>query len=196
MSGKDFADTPLGSDELEKLLNDGGRSLYKDQKALAIFIRRVVLTVKLYRQQLRKLNSDMSSLREEVSSGGRATSLNPLDAVRFLAPEQLLGLVDSHMQSRVKATEAAWRDALEAQERNKIFVLKVSAMLRSLDVSTLEPALRSRVDLILSELESLPISKPPAWVEDNSYSRDSSVSDKDNSKGELKGAGGLDDLFG
>jgi len=196
MSGKDFADTPLGSDELEKLLNDGGRSLYKDQKALAIFIRRVVLTVKLYRQQLRKLNSDMSSLREEVSSGGRATSLNPLDAVRFLAPEQLLGLVDSHMQSRVKATEAAWRDALEAQERNKIFVLKVSAMLRSLDVSTLEPALRSRVDLILSELESLPISKPPAWVEDNSDSRDSGVFDKDSSKGEVKGAGGLDDLFG
>ena len=196
MSGKDFADTPLGSDELEKLLNDGGRSLYKDQKALAIFIRRVVLTVKLYRQQLRKLNSDMSSLREEVSSGGRATSLNPLDAVRFLAPEQLLGLVDSHMQSRVKATEAAWRDALEAQERNKIFVLKVSAMLRSLDVSTLEPALRSRVDLILSELESLPVSKPPAWVEDNGDSRGSRVFDKDNSKGEVKGAGGLDDLFG
>lgn len=196
MSGKDFADTPLGSDELEKLLNDGGRSLYKDQKALAIFIRRVVLTVKLYRQQLRKLNSDMSSLREEVSSGGRATSLNPLDAVRFLAPEQLLGLVDSHMQSRVKATEAAWREALEAQERNKIFVLKVSAMLRSLDVSTLEPALRSRVDLILAELESLPTSKPPAWVEDNSASRDSGVFDRDNSKGEVKGAGGLDDLFG
>jgi hypothetical protein len=69
-------------------------------------------------------------------------------------------------------------------------------MLRSLDVSTLEPALRSRVDLILSELESLPVSKPPAWVEDNSDSRGSGVFDKDNSKGEVKGAGGLDDLFG
>jgi len=175
MNGKDANDTPLGSDELEILLSDGGKSFYKDQKALAIFIRRVAVTIKLYRQQLRKVNSDMSALREEVSSGGRATSLNPLDAVRFLSPEQLLSLVDNHMQSRVKATEAAWSNALESQERNKVFVLRITSLLKSLD--KLDSVSKSKVDQILAELETMPSSKAPNWVLENEIE------------------GGLDDLF-
>ena len=175
MNGKDANDMPLGSDELENLLADGGKSFYKDQKALAIFIRRVAVTIKLYRQQLRKVNSDISALREDVSSGGRATSLNPLDAVRFLSPEQLLSLVDNHMQGRVKATEAAWANALESQERNKVFVLRVSSLLKSL--VNLDSDTKNKVDIILAELEGVPIAKAPNWVLENEVD------------------GGLDDLF-
>jgi hypothetical protein len=175
MNGKDANDTPLGSDELENLLSDGGKSFYKDQKALAIFIRRVAVTIKLYRQQLRKVNSDMSALREDISSGGRATSLNPLDAVRFLSPEQLLSLVDNHMQGRVKATEAAWATALESQERNKVFVLRITSLLKSLD--KLDQESRNKVEVILAELEGLPLAKAPNWVLENEVE------------------GGLDDLF-
>ena len=84
------ADLPLNADEVAQLARTEGKALRNDPRRLSHFLARVTATIRRHGDEVRQLKGELERMRHASSQGvGQATTLSPLDAVRYLSPEQL-----------------------------------------------------------------------------------------------------------
>lgn len=160
-------DTPLSLEEVDAIVAEGARSLARNSAAVYHLARRMGVTMRAYRQQLRKLNNDIQMIRSQMDQTGRATTLNPADAVRFLSPDQLVEMVEGHLRTRVRATEGAWRQALETTETAERYLARAKQVLDGIvEDTTVADTVKEQARALSEELSRLPKPTPPAWVVD------------------------------
>lgn len=160
---------PLTMEEVDWLV-ENGRAALKDNNRRTHLLQRVRTTLVSYRTALNDLHREISSLRAEVAQPTASTSMNPLDAARFLSDEQKEHLFVGSMRQ-------AWTALLRL--RNEAAQLKAQAN-RELGLARfhLEKALDSPAlpekdkELLRRSLETLPQSSQallrfiPAPMED------------------------------
>jgi hypothetical protein len=159
-----MADTPLSSEEVEDILNRNGKGFVKDSRKVLHFVRRVEITIRAYRQQIRQLQYDIAEERSNRSRVGQATTLSPMDAFRFLSEEQQEKLFDAHFQEKLHALESLRTAAETAKaglenERNRVR-FAVSTLMEDPDVPA---AVRERLrDLLAGAVSGNDPSVPPS----------------------------------
>jgi hypothetical protein len=104
-------DVPVDVEEVKELLAGDLRDLSKNQHWLAHLLTRVGNTIFELRRQIYQLHRDVQQMSITRSSAGAATTLSPLDAVKFLTPEQFASVADEMTKSSIAAAEKARREA-------------------------------------------------------------------------------------
>lgn len=109
------ADDVVSVDELDALVAGEARAFGRDPRKITHFLRRVALTVRAYRHQIQTLHRDVQAASLVAQTAGRPTTLSPLDALRYVAPDQLETIFDGHMREKLAAVEQARADADRAR---------------------------------------------------------------------------------
>lgn len=141
--------TPLTLDQVQALLASGGAELRG--RNLTHFLQRVVATVKDSQDRARQMQRHMTTLEAEARRAhGITTSLNPLDAIKFLSPEQKRLVFDGMERDRLDALEAraaeleqVRRDAVRQRGRARALLLAVA------EEPSVPAALRQRAQAFL-----------------------------------------------
>ena len=113
----DYDDSPsridetVAPEEIEALLASDLRSFGRDTSKVEHLLTRLGVTFARYRQQIQGLHREVQSANLSRAQAGAASTLSPLDAVRYLTPEQLAGVVDAFSRAQI---ESASRDRHEA----------------------------------------------------------------------------------
>lgn len=107
------AGTPLTSAEAEMLLSQGAKSLTRDERALEHLLTRLPVTLRVHREAVNGLSSQVDSSRR-VAKGGMTSSLSPRDAVRYLSATDIDALLASRLDVHTAPLLAAI-DSLQAE---------------------------------------------------------------------------------
>lgn len=143
------AESYLSLPEVEALAAAGPRAL-RDPKALMHFLGRTLLTMRGFHSQIQQLHRDVQQARLVRERAGQATTLSPLDAVRFLTPEQLEPIMDAAIRERLAALEQATAGAERVQRDARRELNRVRfAVTGLLEDAQMTEALRTRLVQLL-----------------------------------------------
>ena len=109
-----LTDVPIHVSELEQILNESTKELMKDQRKFSHLMGRVLTTLHLRLDTIQHLNRDINQMRAQSEQVGRASTLNPIDLVRFLSDEQKAQLFKKMEQERLGAMTIATEKAQDA----------------------------------------------------------------------------------
>lgn len=125
------ADLALRSEEVEALASNEGRALRTDPRKMSHFLARCRATLTRHQDEVRQLKGELERSRyQQSTSVGQPTTLSPMDAVRYLSPQQLqqlFGVVArQQMEWLQEQRHAAQRERQQATAvLNEIRYLKV-----------------------------------------------------------------------
>ena len=133
------ADLPLNAQEVAELARNEGKVLRNDPRRMSHFLARVTATIRRHSDESRQLKGELERTRQASSQGvGQATTLSPMDAVRYLSPEQLQQVFGAVARQQMEWLKHQQTEAEAAKRRAN----KVVADLRYLVVQLREdPAL-------------------------------------------------------
>jgi hypothetical protein len=124
-------DVPLNPSEIDSYAADPSM-FSRDPRKVSHLLRRVAATVSMYKSQIQSLNRDVQDIQMSRSRSGAATTMSPRDAVRFLSPQELAGVVEGthkalldHVLSLQTDAKQARRDALSEQNKARFALLSV-----------------------------------------------------------------------
>ena len=104
-------DELVSIDEAESIAAAEPKQFAKDQRKVAHYTVRVAKTLKAYRNQIHQLHRDVQKSQLSSSQVGQASTLSPLDAVRYLTPEQFASVADSAIAAKISSASAAEQEA-------------------------------------------------------------------------------------
>lgn len=96
------ANMPVGLPELDAILAANLRPLAKDPKRVGHLLRRVRETLEGDAHDLSNLRSSVEELKRDRSRKGAASTLNPLDALRFVSAEEMESVTDRITRERLR----------------------------------------------------------------------------------------------
>lgn len=147
--------TPLQLSELEDIAQNEGRGVVKDSRKFAHFLQRVIATVKLGKEQVSELKKELTRLQLEQHKAGAPTTLNPLDAARYLSDEQKAALFDELAQNQLAALRRKQDEADITRKKALQFAGQVRyELVKIVEEPTLPPQIRAMVEQLLSNLNS------------------------------------------
>lgn len=149
---------PLSSEEVAQLARNEGKALRNDPRKLSHFLARLSATLRRHGDEMRQLKGELERGRAAANQGvGQATTLSPMDAVRYLSPvqlQQVFGTVArqqmewlAHQQSE---TEGAKRRANKIVADLRYLVVQLRE-----DPAQAQSALTIRLTQMLSDAEQL-----------------------------------------
>ena len=149
LSAEDY----VSIEELEALATSVPRSL-RDPKAMALLLRRLLVTFNGYRAQVLQLNRDVQQARMQRERLGQATTMSPLDAVRFLSPEQLAPYMDALVREKAEALARAKDAADQALRTTHRELNRVKfAISGLLEEPTMNEHLRTRLVTLMRQFQ-------------------------------------------
>lgn len=148
------AESYLTIPEVDALVEAGPRAL-RDPKALIHFLLRVALTLRGYHAQVQQLHRDVQQARMIRERAGQATTLSPLDAVRFLTPDQLAPIMDAAVREKLTALERSQTESTRAQRNAQRELNRVKfAVTGLLEDSDMNPRLREKLVSLLRSFDT------------------------------------------
>ena len=132
-----MTDVPLSLDEVQSLAENEGRAVRQDPRKMSHLLARMSATITRAHEDSRSLRGELERLRSREKQGaGQSTTLSPLDAVRYLSPEQL-----QQVFGTVAKAQMDWLKVQKIETENTRRKLEsVLARLRYVDVSASETA--------------------------------------------------------
>ena len=132
-----MTDVPLSLDDVRALSENEGRAVRQDPRKMSHLLARMTATIARSHEDTRSLRGELERLRSREKQGsGQSTTLSPLDAVRYLSPEQL-----QQVFGTVAKAQMDWLKVQKIETENTRRKLEtVLARLRYVDVSATETA--------------------------------------------------------
>lgn len=132
-----MTDVPLSLDDVRALSENEGRAVRQDPRKMSHLLARMTATIARSHEDIRSLRGELERLRTREKQGsGQSTTLSPLDAVRYLSPEQL-----QQVFGTVAKAQMDWLKVQKTETENTRRKLEsVLARLRYVDVSATETA--------------------------------------------------------
>lgn len=149
----DFA-APLDASEVAALIATGPRALQRDGKKLMSLLRRMQVSLERHKRQSLAYERHLTELSQaQQRTGGRPTTLNPLDAARFLDDAQKELLFDAFSREQLRQLRHLIQQAQSERE-------VVSAQLKlvrdagaaMMGLPQLPPAMRADIAALLGGL--------------------------------------------
>ena len=104
-------DEPVDLAEISALASSDLRSFAKNPNWIEHFLRRVAKTIDAKNRMITALDKERSKAAIARAQTGAATTLSPLDAVKFLTPEQFASQADAVVRGSIEGAERAKREA-------------------------------------------------------------------------------------
>lgn len=137
-------DVPLNQDEVAQLASNEGKALRNDPRRLSHFLARVLATMRRHHDEMRQLKGEIERARHAASTpAGQATTLSPMDAVRYLSPEQLQQVFGAVARQQMEWMQRQQLEADLAKRR----ATKIANDLKYLVVQLREDATMSRAPI-------------------------------------------------
>ncbi len=147
---------PIHLSELQQVLAEDVKELLKDQRKFHHLMSRVLATLKSRGETIQQLNRDIAQMQQQSQQVGRATTLNPVDQIRYLSQEQIAQIFGKMEQERLAAME---REAKKSQEVTKAAVAALNktryALLTLVEDQTMPTVVRERVQQALALIENV-----------------------------------------
>jgi hypothetical protein len=109
----DRRDTLVSLDEAYTIMNGDLRTFAKSADRVAHYAGRVYRTLQAHRDQIQSLHRDIQTIQMSRAIQGAAPTMSPVDAVKYLTPDQLADAVDGASGARIRAASATVRQAQE-----------------------------------------------------------------------------------
>lgn len=107
---------PVSLEELSALIQAGGRPVLRDSTRLTHLLKRVAVTLKAAKDQNKGHQRTIIQLQEHLNRVGLATTLNPVDALRYLDDDQRELLFDRISRDRLRMLRQMTEKAEKARE--------------------------------------------------------------------------------
>lgn len=147
-----MTDVPLSLDDIRSLSENEGRAVRQDPRKMSHLLARVSATIVRANEDARSLRSELERMRNREKQGaGQSSTLSPLDAVRYLSPEQL-----QQVFGTVAKAQMDWLKVQKTETENTRRRLEtILARLRYVDVSATETPAVSGHPLMVSLHQAL-----------------------------------------
>jgi hypothetical protein len=151
-------ETPVHTDEVRALLDDGGKAL-RDRRVAGHFLHRVEVTLEGNRRDFAGLHRQVAEMRiKGTDGGGTSGGLDPWAAARFLPQEEFDKRASSHLRAKLQQVDGALIEITEAQRK---VIGRVNAIKYAVGTLLDDPALPQDVkDRFLELVQSLPDDAP------------------------------------
>ena len=116
-------DSLISPDEAAAIAVADPRVFTKDTQRFTHFAVRVSRTIKAMRAQILEMHRDISSVQLARATTGAPATLSPLEAVRYLTPEQRASIAD---EATSELVESSTRLQREAQELKSLTLSKIN----------------------------------------------------------------------
>jgi hypothetical protein len=144
-------DVYVDPNEAEAIASGDPKVFAKNPALFSHYAARVARTIKHMRNQVTSLHRDMQSLQVNRSAAGAPATLSPLEAVRYLTPEQFAQVADDITRSRITAALDAERLSRETYSEAISRINEAKLVLGSLAGDThLSDDARARVSKALT----------------------------------------------
>ena len=137
---------PINRDEIDAALAGDPKKTKKDPKELAAMLKRAAHTIAEQQATIDRLHATIEHNRAKPAKLGRASTLNPVDAARYLSASQLEQIFEPHMQERLNALTATRQRVQGELEQVKYMIAEI------LTDDTLLQQTRDRITEILETL--------------------------------------------
>ena len=111
------AKMPVGLPELDAILASNMRPLAKDPKRVGHLLRRVRETLESDAHDLSNLRSTVDELKRTRTHKGTAATLNPIDALRYVSPEEIETVTDRITRERLRTLRTLIDENMAAHSR-------------------------------------------------------------------------------
>ena len=141
----------IDRDEIEAVLTGDPKKTKKTLNELAAMLKRAAHTIGEHQATIDRLHATIENNRTKTAKLGRASTLNPIDAARYLSATQLEQIFEPHMQERLKTLAATRRQVQSELEQVKYMIA---------EILTDDSLLQQTRDRITEILETLPTEQP------------------------------------
>lgn len=147
-----MTDVPLSLDDIRSLSENEGRAVRQDPRKMSHLLARMSATIVRANEDARSLRSELERMRNREKQGaGQSSTLSPLDAVRYLSPEQL-----QQVFGTVAKAQMDWLKVQKTETENtRRRIETILARLRYVDVSATETPAVSSHPLMVSLHQAL-----------------------------------------
>lgn len=145
---------PLDSSEVAALIAAGPRPLQRDGKKLMLLLRRMQSSLETHKRQSLAYERHLTELANaQRQAGGRPTTLNPLDAARFLDDSQKEMLFDSFSREQLQRLRHLIQ---QGQEERAVVAAQLSMVRKAgaalMGLPQLPHAMRAEIAALLGSL--------------------------------------------
>lgn len=151
-----LTDVPIHVSELQQVLASDVKELLRDQRKFQHLMGRVLATLRSRGETIQQLNRDIAQMQQQAQQVGRATTLNPIDQVRYLSQEQIAQIFGKMEQERLAAMD---NEARKSREVTKAAVAAVNktryALLTLIEDQAMPTVVRERVQQALALIENV-----------------------------------------
>jgi hypothetical protein len=113
---------PISSVELEEIVTSKGRGVLKNAASFLHLLARFQATMTQHRHQITALHAQIQRMQLEQSHAGAATTMHPIDAVRFLSPEELRAVMEPFLRQKFDVTQRNLAAARALQSELSVLV--------------------------------------------------------------------------
>lgn len=124
------AGLPVAVAEVEALLARGGRPISKDERKTVHFLQRVKETIDSLNVDLAHLRRRVDELSVQSSRRGVATTLNPVDALKYASPEEIEQVVGRLNRQRLSTLRHQVSQSLAELEEVRGLSEKAASVVR------------------------------------------------------------------
>lgn len=174
-----------------------GKPVADAKGGIAHYTARVAATLRRRAEDLRALNTTIEELGARIHKGGAATTLSPVDAIRYLPPEQVAQHLDGWIRSQIGLAQERARVAEANQESLRMAIGRLAL------ADSTPPTIRAQLAQLagISPRTVGEVSEPAAPTSPTSVPADQSSTDVACAPGEMRANGepdnapSLKDLF-
>ena len=141
----------IDRDEIEAVLAGDPKKVKKNPNELAAMLKRAAHTIAEHQATIDRLHATIENNRTKPAKLGRASTLNPVDAARYLSAAQLEQIFEPYMQERLKALATTRRQVQNELEQVKYMIA---------EILTDDSLLQQTRDRITEILETMPNEQP------------------------------------
>jgi len=155
-------DEPVDGSELAALLSSDLKAFAKNPNWLVHLLTRVAKTIDNLRRQIFLLHRDVQQATVSRAQMGAPTTLNPIDGLRFLTPEQRAIALDEATRATIDGAEKAKSEAKAMSAEATRMINEMKLVVGSvLDDPTASPSVRQRLEILSNRLSGAS-GTPPA----------------------------------
>lgn len=145
-----LANTRISYPDIEAILACGGRGFVRNSDAVMHFVRRVQLTMRLLIDQNNQLRGVIENQRI-YRVVGTPTTLDPMDAAKFLSPEQKASLFEGLKADGLAKLRRREETLAKAQTRCTSLAAQAELVM-SIAADEMSPATRDKVVAAIADL--------------------------------------------
>lgn len=125
------SDVPIAPPEVDEWLADP--KAFRDPAAIVHMLGRLQVTLRHHQTRMTQIARDLQSLQQSAAGTGRATTLSPLDALRYLSEEQRTQVFSDAQRAHLEQARRA-RDEAEAYRTRIVeFIEKANGFAAQVD---------------------------------------------------------------